>query len=575
MPSLFKPTRPHPVPANAVILLIDGKQQVELKEGRKVVYYSVTEDGAHFLKPGKKWAADVRLADGKRKRVRFSPNHDAASQMLNDQMLNDLLKKIENEKAGIRDEYSDSHNLLLDNLLDSYSQHQLDRGTTSKQAEQARRRCEMVLKGCLFVRLRDLCQPSTERWLAGRRTAPKASGGFGPQTHNHYVTALKAFGNWLVMARHAPTNPFRHLGKVNVELDVRHERRPLVADEFKRLLAAARSGKVFRKLSGPDRRMLYLVGGATGLRASELASLVPASFSLNVETPIVAVEAAYSKHRRRDEVPVHPDLVAELQRWLAGKKPGTSVWPGKWALHNAGSDMMKRDLEVARAAWLAEAGTPVERAEREGSDFLTYRDHSGRVADFHGLRHTFITDLVRAGVSPKDAKELARHSSITLTMDRYAHVTLRDTALAIARLVLPTDEENPAACCNLRATGTTGGVDSGAAPGAAAGGQRRGMGTTPEEIRGYIPAEQINTKRLDLKGVEDSREVPRAEEESTPNRSRTTLRFPWEYHRFPLQAARNPAHLPLHSHSQAPPNWPASSPRGRHCQNRSAEPCSL
>ena len=521
MTTLFRPTRSFPLPAKAEVVQIDGKRHFQTTDVRKTVRYPLSADGKHYLKPGKKWAADVRLSNGKRKRVRFSPNHDAAAQMLSD-----LLKKIENERAGIRDEYSDSHNLLLKDLLDSYRQHQIDRGTTSKQAEQARRRCEIVLEGCSFVRLRDLCQPSTEPWLADRRTAPKANGGFGSQTHNHYVTALKAFGNWLVKARHAQNNPLRHLGKVNVELDVRHERRPLVADEFKRLLAAARSGKVFRKLSGPDRRMLYLVGGATGLRASELASLVPASFSLNVETPIVAVEAAYSKHRRRDEVPVHPHLVAELQRWLAGKKPGTSVWPGKWALHNAGSDMMKRDLEVARAAWLAEAGAPAERAEREGSDFLRYRDHSGRVADFHGLRHTFITDLVRAGVSPKDAKELARHSSITLTMDRYAHVTLRDTALAIARLVLPTDEENPSVCCNLRATGTTGGVDSGAAPGAAAGGQRRGTGTTPGEIRGYIPAEGINTKRLDLKGVEDSREEPRAEEESTPNRSRTcNLRF--------------------------------------------------
>jgi hypothetical protein len=35
------------------------------------------------------------------------------------------------------------------------------------------------------------------------------------------------------------------------------------------------------------------------------------------------------------------------------------------------------------------------------------------VADLHALRHTFITELVKAGVAPKDAKELARHSTIT------------------------------------------------------------------------------------------------------------------------------------------------------------------
>ncbi len=52
------------------------------------------------MKAEPKWAADVRLVDGSRKRVRFSPNRDAASVMLAD-----LLKKIENEKAGIRDPY--------------------------------------------------------------------------------------------------------------------------------------------------------------------------------------------------------------------------------------------------------------------------------------------------------------------------------------------------------------------------------------------------------------------------------------------------------------------------------------
>jgi integrase len=55
------------------------------------------------------------------------------------------------------------------------------------------------------------------------------------------------------------------------------------------------------------------------------------------------------------------------------------------------------------------------------------------VADFHALRHTFITELVRAGVAPKGAKKLARHSTITLTMDCYARVGIRDTAAAVAR----------------------------------------------------------------------------------------------------------------------------------------------
>lgn len=41
---------------------------------------------------------------------------------------------------------------------------------------------------------------------------------------------------------------------------------------------------------------------------------------------------------------------------------------------------------------------------------------------FHMLRHTFISNLANNGVEPQIAKELARHSDITTTMNIYTHV---------------------------------------------------------------------------------------------------------------------------------------------------------
>lgn len=140
--------------------------------------------------------------------------------------------------------------------------------------------------------------------------------------------------------------------------------------------------------------------------------------------------------------------------------------------------MIRRDLEVARAAWLAEAATPEVRAERERSDFLLYRDREGRVADFHLLRHLFITELVRAGVAPKEAKELARHSTIVLTMDRYAHVGLRDTAAAVARLSLPTATPSSGSGDAPAITAASGAY---VPPDVPAGGDGRGFPGTGEE----------------------------------------------------------------------------------------------
>ena len=169
-------------------------------------------------------------------------------------------------------------------------------------------------------------------------------------------------------------------------------------------------------------------------------------------------------------MPLHPGLVADLRTWLASKPATALLWPGNWAKHTSAVDLIKRDLEVARAAWIAEAATDAESATRAESDVLAYRDRDGNVADFHALRHTFVTNLVAAGVAPKDAKELARHSTITLTMDRYAHVGLRDTAAAVAKLTMPA----VAAPTPRGAQESGSGAATGAAEGAAEGGNGEG-----------------------------------------------------------------------------------------------------
>ncbi len=86
-------------------------------------------------------------------------------------------------------------------------------------------------------------------------------------------------------------------------------------------------------------------------------------------------------------------------------------------------------------------------------------DGDGRVVDFHALRHTFITRMARSGVTPKVAQALARHSTITLTMDRYAHVALADTSRTLAALPsIPTADETPGEieAQHVAATGTDG-----------------------------------------------------------------------------------------------------------------------
>jgi len=61
-------------------------------------------------------------------------------------------------------------------------------------------------------------------------------------------------------------------------------------------------------------------------------------------------------------------------------------------------------------------------------------DHGIGKLDFHSLRHTFGSLLAAAGVHPKVAQDLMRHSDINLTMSRYTHTLVGQQAKAINAL---------------------------------------------------------------------------------------------------------------------------------------------
>lgn len=69
-----------------------------------------------------------------------------------------------------------------------------------------------------------------------------------------------------------------------------------------------------------------------------------------------------------------------------------------------------------------------------------------RHADFHALRHSYLSALFAAGVAPKELRELARHGDLRLTLGVYTHSRTELLGAAVARLPLPGAEgENPLA----------------------------------------------------------------------------------------------------------------------------------
>src|SRR5687768_16923047 len=90
----------------------------------------------------------------------------------------------------------------------------------------------------------------------------------------------------------------------------------------------------------------------------------------------------------------------------------------------------------------------LRQVARDAMDPL--RSADGQVLNVQALRHTFITNLSRAGVNPKIAQSLARHTSIVLTMDHYTHLRVDDGRRAL-ELLSSTDSPQPN---TLRAAGT-------------------------------------------------------------------------------------------------------------------------
>jgi len=189
------------------------------------------------------------------------------------------------------------------------------------------------------------------------------------------------------------------------------------------IVAAENSEVTFRQLSGPDRAMLYKTALGTGFRANELASLTTDSLSLKSNPPLITLEASKSKRRKIDRQPLPSWLAEQLAVWLRKLEPqsvllsgvGSKLWPGSWM--GRAAEMLRIDLEAAK---------------------IPYVDAVGHTFDFHALRHQYITSLTTSGLHPKIAQQLARHSSIDLTMKRYTHLNLHDVAGAVEQVANPT-----------------------------------------------------------------------------------------------------------------------------------------
>ena len=211
-------------------------------------------------------------------------------------------------------------------------------------------------------------------------------------------------------------NPLASVGRVEQRGREVYIRRALTDDEIIRLLDAA-----------DEYRIVYLTALTTGLRRGELAKLRWVDIHLEAARPFINVRASISKNHKTATMFLRQDVADGLLAIARTDIDRVFAMPDR--------KRFKAHLAVAD---------------------ISAKDKTGRVIDFHALRHTFITSLSKAGVSPRVSMELARHSQIDLTMRVYTDAGMLGTADAVNSLPAWTTNQSKDIPQQVVATGTDG-----------------------------------------------------------------------------------------------------------------------
>lgn len=368
-----------------------------------------------------KWILAWKDANGRR-REKVAFRDKRASEQLKAKIERDLA----HGSAGLLDPFEKHRKAPITDHLAGYRTRLESRGSSAHHVTQTMRRLLAAIGEMGAGSLADLEQGKADRFLLALMQTRSA------RTRDHYSACLRAFGSWLLDDDRWPLNPFHRCQAIATEADATFERRPLTyeelakvcaAAEVRSLQAAARRGRLsdkrFAQLErrGRGRSVLYWTAAYTGLRANELRSLVWGDLELEVEVPHVLVRAATAKNRRTQRVPLHASLVAllrseRLQQAAEARRP--------IAASEAVLSVPKRVVQYLRAD-----------AAFAGVDVV---DESGRRLDFHSLRGTCATLLVRAGVDMARAGEILRHSDPKITARVYAKLKLTDVSEGVAKL---------------------------------------------------------------------------------------------------------------------------------------------
>ena len=248
-----------------------------------------------------------------------------------------------------------------------------------------------------FMKIHRLSEITRDKVLAYRRHVKAKPSGNSNATINRHVAVFQAFLNWCVDQGRLHVNPVGRVRRLDEEADRRRPRRPYTPEEVRALL----------KVAAPYRRLVYLFAVYTGLRHGEIKKTRVGNLDLKART--LRVSGRVDKEGKSATLPLHADLVDALSEYLPTRGgPSEPLFDRVPRIQT-----LRRDLRKAGIA--------------------RYNEEDEQL-DFHALRTTLATELIRAGVPLSNAKLLTRHASTKVLEKNYVKLIHPDAEAAMSAL---------------------------------------------------------------------------------------------------------------------------------------------
>jgi len=251
-------------------------------------------------------------------------------------------------------------------------------------------------------------QKAYSKWADGGRRDGK-EGGLSPLTRRHIHRILSATLVRAVEQQLIGRNPCDAFRKRLPKVEHR-EMAILTAEQSAQLLASIRHTRVYWPT---------LIALATGARRGEILALRWRNVDLDrgtirivesLEQTKTGLRAKAPKSEKARAIALPAFAIGELRRLRREQAESLLVL----GIRQTGNTLL-----CARAD-----GEPMQPRSltHEFTRLIGRIDDMPRVR-FHDLRHSHATQLLLAGVHPKVAQERLGHSTITVTLDLYSHVT--------------------------------------------------------------------------------------------------------------------------------------------------------